>query len=120
VPGARNGMVSLHYESRSTGAPVLLVMGPGMNAIGWWRTARCSLVVPGQEDVMVPPASGWLLANLIPDTRVLEAARRSSSLSDRRTQRRPRGRGMPHRERRLSERPETPASSRLRSFDRPA
>jgi 3-oxoadipate enol-lactonase len=39
VPGARNGMVSLHYESTGTGAPVLLVMGLGMNATGWWRTA---------------------------------------------------------------------------------
>jgi 3-oxoadipate enol-lactonase len=38
VPRARNGTVSLHYESRGEGAPVLLVMGLGMNATGWWRT----------------------------------------------------------------------------------
>jgi 3-oxoadipate enol-lactonase len=38
VPSARNGDVSLHYESTGAGAPVLLVMGLGMNATGWWRT----------------------------------------------------------------------------------
>ena len=35
---ARNRTVSLHYESRGAGAAVLLVMGLGMNATGWWRT----------------------------------------------------------------------------------
>lgn len=38
MPRARNGNVSLHYESTGAGAPVLLVMGLGMNATGWWRT----------------------------------------------------------------------------------
>ena len=38
VPPARNATVSVHYESTGTGAPVLLVMGLGMNATGWWRT----------------------------------------------------------------------------------
>lgn len=38
MPRARNGTVSLHYESMGAGAPVLLVMGLGMNATGWWRT----------------------------------------------------------------------------------
>ena len=38
MPRARNGTVSLHYESTGAGAPVLLVMGLGMNATGWWRT----------------------------------------------------------------------------------
>lgn len=39
MPQARHGRVSLHYESTGTGAPVLLVMGLGMNATGWHRTA---------------------------------------------------------------------------------
>lgn len=39
MPSARNGTVSLHYESTGAGVPVLLVMGLGMNATGWWRTA---------------------------------------------------------------------------------
>ena len=34
----RNGQVKLYWESTSAGAPVLLVMGLGMNATGWWRT----------------------------------------------------------------------------------
>ena len=38
MPSARNGTVSLHYESTGAGVPVLLVMGLGMNATGWWRT----------------------------------------------------------------------------------
>jgi 3-oxoadipate enol-lactonase len=38
VPTARHGNISLHYESTGAGAPVLLVMGLGMNATGWWRT----------------------------------------------------------------------------------
>jgi pimeloyl-ACP methyl ester carboxylesterase len=38
VPTARNRTVSLHYDSTGTGVPVLLVMGLGMNATGWWRT----------------------------------------------------------------------------------
>jgi 3-oxoadipate enol-lactonase len=38
VPTARNGTVSIHYESTGAGAPVLLVMGLGMSATGWWRT----------------------------------------------------------------------------------
>jgi 3-oxoadipate enol-lactonase len=37
VSRARNGTVSLHYESTGAGAAVLLVMGLGMNATGWWR-----------------------------------------------------------------------------------
>lgn len=35
---ARNGDVRLHYESAGDGAPVLLIMGLGMNSMGWWRT----------------------------------------------------------------------------------
>lgn len=38
MPTARNGTVSLHYDSTGTGVPVLLVMGLGMTATGWWRT----------------------------------------------------------------------------------
>jgi pimeloyl-ACP methyl ester carboxylesterase len=38
VPTARNGDISLHFESTGAGAPVLLVMGLGMDATGWWRT----------------------------------------------------------------------------------
>lgn len=38
MPTARNGGISLYYESTGAGAPVLLVMGLGMNATGWWRT----------------------------------------------------------------------------------
>jgi pimeloyl-ACP methyl ester carboxylesterase len=37
---ARNGSVELHWEEQGTGSDaVLLVMGLGMNATGWWRTA---------------------------------------------------------------------------------
>jgi 3-oxoadipate enol-lactonase len=35
---ARSGTVRIHWESTGAGAPVLLVMGLGMNATGWWRT----------------------------------------------------------------------------------
>lgn len=38
MPIARNRDVELYYESTGAGAPVLLVMGLGMNATGWWRT----------------------------------------------------------------------------------
>jgi pimeloyl-ACP methyl ester carboxylesterase len=39
VPVAPRDEVELHYESTGAGsAPVLLVMGLGMNATGWWRT----------------------------------------------------------------------------------
>lgn len=38
MPTARNGDISLYYESTGAGAPVLLVMGLGMNATAWWRT----------------------------------------------------------------------------------
>jgi len=38
VPVARSGDVELYYESTGEGSPVLLVMGLGMNATGWWRT----------------------------------------------------------------------------------
>jgi 3-oxoadipate enol-lactonase len=39
VPFAASGEVELHYESTGAGeAPVLLVMGLGMTATGWWRT----------------------------------------------------------------------------------
>jgi pimeloyl-ACP methyl ester carboxylesterase len=38
VPTARNGTICIHYESTGAGAPVLLVMGLGMSATGWWRT----------------------------------------------------------------------------------
>jgi 3-oxoadipate enol-lactonase len=30
--------VRLHWEARGDGPPVLLIMGLGMNATGWWRT----------------------------------------------------------------------------------
>jgi pimeloyl-ACP methyl ester carboxylesterase len=35
---ARSGDVELYYESTGVGAPVLLVMGLGVAATGWWRT----------------------------------------------------------------------------------
>jgi len=38
VSVARSGDVELYYESTGDGPPVLLVMGLGMNATGWWRT----------------------------------------------------------------------------------
>ncbi|MHB8657935.1 MAG: alpha/beta fold hydrolase [Solirubrobacteraceae bacterium] len=38
MPTARKNDLSLHYESTGKGAPVLLVMGLGMSATGWWRT----------------------------------------------------------------------------------
>jgi len=38
VSVARSGDVELYYESTGEGPPVLLVMGLGMNATGWWRT----------------------------------------------------------------------------------
>ena len=38
MPIARNGDVGFHYERTGTGPPVLLVMGLGMTATGWWRT----------------------------------------------------------------------------------
>ena len=34
----RNGSTRLHYESTGDGPPVLLVMGLGISATGWWRT----------------------------------------------------------------------------------
>ena len=37
---ALSGSVRLHYERTGEGPPVLLVMGLGMNATGWWRTVR--------------------------------------------------------------------------------
>ncbi len=38
MPEARSGDIAIHFESTGAGAPVLLVMGLGMNATGWWRT----------------------------------------------------------------------------------
>ncbi len=38
MPVARSGDTELYFESTGAGAPVLLVMGLGMNATGWWRT----------------------------------------------------------------------------------
>ncbi len=35
---ARNDDVELYYEVAGSGAPVLLIMGLGMTATGWWRT----------------------------------------------------------------------------------
>jgi len=35
---APSGDAELYFESTGAGAPVLLVMGLGMNATGWWRT----------------------------------------------------------------------------------
>ena len=38
MPIARRDNAELHWDSTGAGAPVLLVMGLGMNATGWWRT----------------------------------------------------------------------------------
>ncbi len=38
MPFAQNGPTRLHYESTGDGPPVLLVMGLGISATGWWRT----------------------------------------------------------------------------------
>jgi 3-oxoadipate enol-lactonase len=38
VADALSGTVRLHYERTGAGPPVLLIMGLGMNATGWWRT----------------------------------------------------------------------------------
>jgi pimeloyl-ACP methyl ester carboxylesterase len=38
MPVAHSGDTELYWESTGTGVPVLLVMGLGMSATGWWRT----------------------------------------------------------------------------------
>jgi pimeloyl-ACP methyl ester carboxylesterase len=38
LPLAHRDGIALYYESTGAGAPVLLIMGLGMNATGWWRT----------------------------------------------------------------------------------
>jgi pimeloyl-ACP methyl ester carboxylesterase len=38
LPFAHRDGIALHYESTGAGAPVLLIMGLGMTATGWWRT----------------------------------------------------------------------------------
>jgi 3-oxoadipate enol-lactonase len=38
MPVTRRDDAELYWESTGAGAPVLLVMGLGMNATGWWRT----------------------------------------------------------------------------------
>jgi pimeloyl-ACP methyl ester carboxylesterase len=38
MPAASSDSVRLHHEVTGSGPPVLLVMGLGMNATGWWRT----------------------------------------------------------------------------------
>jgi pimeloyl-ACP methyl ester carboxylesterase len=38
MPTALSGSAEIWWESTGAGAPVLLVMGLGMNATGWWRT----------------------------------------------------------------------------------
>src|SRR3954469_12645712 len=38
MPTATRGSAELWWESTGGGAPVLLVMGRGMNSTGWWRT----------------------------------------------------------------------------------
>jgi pimeloyl-ACP methyl ester carboxylesterase len=38
MPLARRDDVELHWDSTGGGAPVLLIMGLGMTATGWWRT----------------------------------------------------------------------------------
>ena len=38
MPIARHDGVDLHWEASGDGEPVLLVMGLGMSATGWWRT----------------------------------------------------------------------------------
>jgi 3-oxoadipate enol-lactonase len=35
---ARNGAVEIYYESAGGGSPLVLIMGLGMTATGWWRT----------------------------------------------------------------------------------
>jgi pimeloyl-ACP methyl ester carboxylesterase len=39
VSVARNDGVEIYYERAGEGPPVLLIMGLGMTATGWWRTA---------------------------------------------------------------------------------
>ncbi|MBA2428569.1 MAG: alpha/beta hydrolase, partial [Thermoleophilaceae bacterium] len=38
MPTTRSGDAELYWESTGAGAPVLLVMGLGVSATGWWRT----------------------------------------------------------------------------------
>ena len=38
MSAARNGDVEIFYEQAGEGEPVLLIMGLGMTATGWWRT----------------------------------------------------------------------------------
>src|SRR3954451_7644807 len=38
MPLAARDDTEIYWESTGAGAPVLLVMGLGMNATGWWRT----------------------------------------------------------------------------------
>ncbi|MEA2428035.1 MAG: hypothetical protein QOF37_1663 [Thermoleophilaceae bacterium] len=40
MPTATSGSAELWWESTGDGMPVLLVMGLGMNATGWWRTQK--------------------------------------------------------------------------------
>jgi 3-oxoadipate enol-lactonase len=63
----------LHYERTGTGVPVLLVMGLGMNATGWWRTVpvlaeRFEVIAfdnrgSGRSDVPDGPYTTELLAD---------------------------------------------------------
>ena len=46
MPLALNQTVSLYWESTAEGAPVLCVMGLGMNATGWWRTVPVLAAAP--------------------------------------------------------------------------
>jgi 3-oxoadipate enol-lactonase len=40
LPFAQRDGIQLYHESTGAGAPVLLIMGLGMTATGWWRTVR--------------------------------------------------------------------------------
>jgi 3-oxoadipate enol-lactonase len=82
VTVARSGDVELYYESTGDGSPVLLVMGLGMNATGWWRTVP---VLAERHRVLAfdnrgmgrssVPAGGYAMADLADDAvAVLDAA----------------------------------------------
>lgn len=85
---ARRDGVELHCESTGAGAPVLLVMGLGMNATGWWRTvpvlAGAGLRVLAFDNRGVGrssrPRGPYSVAQMADDcVAVLEAAEESSA-----------------------------------------
>ncbi|GAC1323831.1 MAG: alpha/beta hydrolase [Thermoleophilaceae bacterium] len=83
MPVARRGAVELHYEITGAGAPVLLIMGLGMNATGWWRTIpvlAASLRVISFDNRGVGrssrPAGPYSMRDLVDDAvAVLDAAK---------------------------------------------